>query len=185
MNAGAREVNAAARRFVAIEARKASCCRIRVNKSRGVNKCIVAEPTEALQESPIDWPKFPLSANTEVIRSRARVTEKLKLVTADVVGTEKWPAVTFRRVTHRKPDRLILRQDREIEVAKLRASVVTVIARDWIRRNTESCWREYPVRIGKIVQISEILKSSIASFEPIPLRFLDTDPHRTIRVGSP
>src|SRR5947207_14276678 len=108
MNAGAAEVNAAARGFVAIEARKASCCRIRVNKSCGVNKAIVAEPTETLQESPIDWPNFPISANTEVIRSRARVTEKLKLVSPDVIGTEKWPAVTFRRVTHSEPDLLVL-----------------------------------------------------------------------------
>src|SRR2546423_1850258 len=108
MNAGAREVNAAARRFVAVETGKASCRRIRVNKSGGVNKCIVAEPAETLQEGPIDWPNFPISANTEVIRSRARVAEKLKLVTADVIGTEKWPAVTFRRVTHSEPDLFIL-----------------------------------------------------------------------------
>src|SRR2546430_15177265 len=109
MNAGAREVNAAARRFVAIEARKASSRRIRVNKSCGVNKCIVAEPAETLQESPIDWPNFPISANTEVVRSRPRVTEKLKLVTANVISTEKWPAVTFGRVTHSESDLLVLR----------------------------------------------------------------------------
>src|SRR6266699_6009193 len=109
MNAGARVVNAAARGFVAIETRKASSCRIRVNKSCGVNKAIVAEPTETLQESPIDWPNFPISANTEVIRSRARVTEKLKLVTANMISAEKWPAVTFRRVTHSEPDRFVLR----------------------------------------------------------------------------
>src|SRR5437870_10900815 len=109
MNAGAREVNAAACRFITIETRKASSCRIRVNKSRGVNKGIVAESTKALQESPIDWTNFPISANTEVIRSRPRVTEKLKLVTANVISTEKWPAVTFGRVTHSEPDTLILR----------------------------------------------------------------------------
>ena len=108
MNAGARVVNAAARRVVAIEARKASCRRIRVNKSRVIDEAVVAEPTETLQESPIDWPNFPISANTEVIRSRARVTEKLKLVSPDVIGTEKWPAVTFRRVTHSEPDLLVL-----------------------------------------------------------------------------
>src|SRR6266480_2820354 len=109
MNAGTREVNAAARRFVPVETRKASRRRIRVNKSRGVNKAIVAEPAETLQESPIDWPNFPISANTEVIRSRAGVTEKLKLVTADVISAEKWPAVTFRRVTHSEPDFFVLR----------------------------------------------------------------------------
>src|SRR2546423_1320039 len=108
MNAGAREVNAAARRFVAIEARKASRRRIRVNKSCGVNKCIVAEPAETLQESPIDWPNFPISANTEVVRSRARVTEKLKLVSPDVISTKKRPAVTLRRVTHSEPDFFVL-----------------------------------------------------------------------------
>src|SRR5437762_14086494 len=109
MNAGAREVNAAACRFVTIETRKASRCRIRVYKSRGVNKCIVAEPTETLQESPIDWPNFPISANTEVIRSRARMTEKLKLVTANMISAEKWPAVTLRRIAHSEPDRFVLR----------------------------------------------------------------------------
>src|SRR6266516_761552 len=109
MNAGAREVNAAACRFITIEARKASSCRIRVNKSGGVNKGIVAEPTETLQESPIDWPNFPISAYAEVIRARACVTEKLKLVTANMISAEKWPAVTFRRVTHSEPDRFVLR----------------------------------------------------------------------------
>src|SRR5437870_12298533 len=121
MNAGAREVNAAARRFVAIETCKASYCRIRVNKSRGVNKAIVAEPTETLQESPIDWPNFPISANTEVIRSRARVAEKLKLVTTDMVSAEEWTAVTLWRIADGKPDLFVLRTNREIEIAELRA----------------------------------------------------------------
>src|SRR5438105_15688998 len=133
MNAGAREVNAAARRFVPVETRKASCGRIRVNKCCVIDEAIITESAKALQESPIDWPNFPISANTKVIRSRARVTEKLKLVSALMVGAEKWSAVTFGRVTHSKSDLLILREDGEIEIAKLRASVVTVIARDWIR----------------------------------------------------
>ena len=185
MNAGARVVNAAARRFVAIEARKASCRRIRVNKSRVIDEAVVAEPTETLQESPIDWPNSPICADTKIIRSRARVAEKLKLVTALMVGAEEWAAVTLRRIAHREPNGFVLWKYREIEIAKLRARVVTVVTRDWIRRNAESCRREYPVRIRKIVQVSEILKSSIASLEPIPLRFLDINPHRTIRIGSP
>src|SRR5205807_10354904 len=113
------------------------------------------------------------------------MAEKLKLVTTDMVSAEEWTAVTLWRIADGKPDLFVLRKNREIEIAKLRARVVTVVARDWIRRNAESCRRKYPVRIRKIVQVSEILKSSVASLEPIPLRFLDINSHRTIRVGSP
>jgi len=186
MNAGLRVVNAATRRFVASVACETRRCGIRVyERWRNIDETIIAKTTEALQEGPIDWPNFSISSYAKVVRSRARMAEKLKLVTALMVGAEKWATVAFRRVAHGKPDFFVLRQDREIEIAKLRSRVVPVIPCDWIRRNAESRRREYPIGVGKVVQISEVLESPIAPVEPIPLRLLDIDPHRTIRVCTP
>src|SRR5258708_35543142 len=113
-----RVVNAPTCRFIAIEAGEARCRRVLVHKlRRQVDKAIITETTEALQEGKIDRSHFAISTDAKVVGARPQVRQQQEFVSTNMIVAESRPAVSLRRVTDVESDRFVLWQDREIEIS--------------------------------------------------------------------
>ena len=91
-------VNAAARRFIAIETGQTRCGRVQVDSRSNseIDHAVVAKAPESLQERKIQRAEFAVGADAEIVSAGSKLRQEDEFISAGVIVRECWSTVTFR-----------------------------------------------------------------------------------------